>query len=54
MDANVEQVHIVRTAKEASEVIRGLLAGTRAPKPTTVPPDRTWRAIASRLLEAAA
>jgi glycosyltransferase involved in cell wall biosynthesis len=54
MDANADQVHIVRTANDASDVIGGLLAGTTAPKPTTVPPERTWRAIASRLLEAAA
>jgi glycosyltransferase involved in cell wall biosynthesis len=53
MAANLEQVHTVRTSAEAANVIRGLLDGTVPPKPTHIPPDRTWAAIAARLLDAA-
>ena len=53
MEANAKQAHIVRTADESAAVIRGLLSGAVPPKPTTVPRERTWQAIASRLIEAA-
>jgi len=53
MEANSSQVHLVHSAAEAAEVVRGLLDGTLPSKPTSIPPDRTWRAIAFRILEAA-
>jgi glycosyltransferase involved in cell wall biosynthesis len=49
LDAWVSQLHVVRSASEAVSTIRGLLDGSIAPTPTTVPPDRTWSAIAGEL-----
>lgn len=44
------QVHLVGGALNAAERIRGLLGGSIAPLPTTVPRARTWDAIAAALL----
>jgi len=49
-----DKVHIVTNPAEAIAAIRGLLSGTVAPKSVSVPPERTWDAIAGRLLSALA
>ena len=53
MDRNADQVHIIHNAAETADVIQGLLDETLRPKSTNIPLDRTWRAIAHTLLEAA-
>lgn len=45
-----DSLHFVRTPAEATTTIAGLLDGTIRPKHATVPDDRTWEAIADRIL----
>lgn len=47
---SADRLHLVQTAAEAVEVITGLLDGTRPRKRATVPLERTWAAIADRLV----
>ena len=53
LDAWASQLHIVRSPEEAVHAIKGLLDGSIAPTPTKVPADRTWPAIADRLIRPA-
>lgn len=50
LDAWADRLHLVRSADEATRTIVGLLKGTIARKFATVPPDRTWDAIAARMV----
>jgi teichuronic acid biosynthesis glycosyltransferase TuaH len=54
MTAWRDQLHLVANPAQAIAAIGGLLAGTMAHKTTTVPPDRTWDAIAGVLVRALA
>lgn len=46
-----DRLHLVDDADSAVVTIRGLLDGSIPPKRATVPPDRTWDAIAARIVE---
>ena len=50
LDAWADRLHLVSDPAAASRSITGLIRGTVAPKHATVPPDRTWDAIARRML----
>jgi glycosyltransferase involved in cell wall biosynthesis len=50
LDRLADRLHLVRTVNDAVAAIAGLLDGTRSPKHATVPPERTWAAIANRLV----
>jgi teichuronic acid biosynthesis glycosyltransferase TuaH len=45
-----ELLHFARTPEEAVTTISGLLGGSLRPKQATVPEDRTWEAIAERIV----
>jgi glycosyltransferase involved in cell wall biosynthesis len=45
-----DRLHVVRSAREATRTITGLLAGTLDGKSAGVPPDRTWDAIATQMV----
>lgn len=50
LDRWQESLHFVKTPRDAITTIAGLLEGTVQPKHATVPDDRTWEAIADRVL----
>jgi len=50
LDRWPDRLHLVNDAAEAARTIDGLLNGSIAPKHATVPPDRTWKAIADRMI----
>jgi teichuronic acid biosynthesis glycosyltransferase TuaH len=50
LERSADRLHLVRTADDAVAAIAGLLDGSRSPKHATVPTDRTWAAIANRLV----
>jgi len=45
-----DQLHLVSTADDAAAAVRGLIDGSIVPTAVAVPPDRTWGAIADRML----
>jgi glycosyltransferase involved in cell wall biosynthesis len=51
LEAWGDQVHLVRNATEAAGTIAGLLAGSIELRAAPVPPERTWDAIARRMLD---
>lgn len=50
LDRWQESLHFVRSPEDAVTAISGLLDGSVEPKRATVPTDRTWEAIADRIL----
>lgn len=51
LDQWTDRLHMVRRADDAATTIAGLLDGSIPAKHPTVPPDRTWDAIARQMLE---